>query len=205
MSPSASGLEKFRRPHRAALWLAPFLAILSALPASAGEETLVLDPARSSLAFVLGGTAHDVEGTLALEAGTITFDRATGAAGGEITIDAAKTATGSEGRDEKMHAEVLLSAKFPRIVFRPQKLEGQLAPSGKSRIGLRGKVGLVGVEHELLLPAEVEIAGDEVVATSTFKIPFVAWGLHDPSVFVLRVDKEVVVTLRIEGKLAAGR
>lgn len=183
-----------------------FCCVLTAvLAAPAGAETLVLDPSRSQLTFVLGATAHDVEGTLALDSGTVIFDRATGAAGGEIAIDAARTATGSAGRDEKMHAEVLLSAKFPRIVFRPQKLEGQLAPSGRSQIGLRGKVGLAGVEHELLLPAEVEIAGDKLVATSTFKIPFVAWGLHDPSVFVLRVDKEVVVTMRIEGKLAAGQ
>ena len=179
-------------------------ALAAALAAPAGAETLALDPARSTLTFVLGATGHDVEGTLALAEGSIDFDRSTGAAGGKITIDAAKTATGSEGRDEKMHGEVLLSAKFPAIVFEPQKLEGQLAPSGKSRVTLHGKVGLLGASHDLALPAEVEIAGGRLVASSTFKIPFIAWGLKDPSLFVLRVDKEVVVTLRVEGTLSAG-
>jgi polyisoprenoid-binding protein YceI len=179
--------------------------LAAALAAPAGAETLVLDPSGSTLTFVLGATGHDVEGTLAPAEGSITFDRASGAAGGKITIDAAKTATGSQSRDEKMHDEVLLSAKFPTISFEPSKLEGQLAPTGKSKVTLHGKVGLLGAGHELALPAEVEIAGDKLVAVSTFKIPFVAWGLHDPSIFVLRVDKEVVVTLRVEGKLSAGQ
>ncbi len=54
-----------------------------------------------------------------------------------------------------------------------------------------------------MLPTEVEIAGGHVKATSTFKVPYVSWGLHDPSGFMLRVDKEVTVTLKVEGELAA--
>ena len=171
--------------------LALLLAFAAALPAAAEPEKLVIDPARSKLTFLLGATGHDVAGTLAIERGEITFDRATGAAGGEIVIDALRAATGSSGRDEKMHAEVLQSAKFPAIRFRPEKLEGRLEAAGKSLIGLRGKVVLLGVEHELLLPAEVEIDGGKVVAGATFAIPYVAWGLEDPSIFVLKVAKEV--------------
>lgn len=185
-----------------ALLAAGFLAaLLAALPAAA--ETLSLDPAKSRLTFLLGATGHDVEGRLALRQGSVTFDRATGEAGGEILLDAAATTTGNESRDKKMHQEVLVSAKFPAIVFRPQKLEGQLAPAGKSRITLRGEISLLGVAHPLALPAEVEITGSHVHALTAFKIPFVAWGLEDPSVFVLKVDKEVAVNLEIEGELAA--
>lgn len=181
----------------------PALAALlaCAAPSFGAEETLKLDPAKTKLSFVLGATGHQVHGELPLQRGAVTFDRATGAAGGEIVLDAAKTRTGSAGRDEKMHAEVLQSSKFPRILFKPQKLEGQLPASGKGRVGLRGRIELVGVEHELLLPAEVEIAGNRVVAKSTFAIPFVAWGLPDPSVLFLRVDKEIAVTLELEGEL----
>ncbi len=177
-------------------------ALLAALPAAAAE-TLSLDPAKSKLTFLLGATGHDVEGVLALRQGSVTFDRATGDAGGEIVLDAAATTTGNESRDKKMHQEVLVSAKFPAIVFRPQKLEGRLAPSGKSQVVLRGEVSLLGVGHALALPAAVEIDGSHLRAEATFKIPFVAWGLQDPSVFILKVDKEVAVTLEIEGELAA--
>lgn len=198
---------------RHAAFGAPFLALAGlalaglafpglAAPASAAEEILTIDPAQSKLAFVLGATGHQVHGELALESGQVRFDRDSGSAGGEIVIDAAKTKTGSDGRDEKMHAEVLKSATFPKIRFTPQKLEGRLQPSGKSGVGLRGRIELAGVSRELLLPAEVEIAGSRLTAKSEFKIPFVAWGLHDPSVLFLRVDKEIAVTLAIAGELS---
>lgn len=177
--------------------------LLTAVPAFAADETLTLDAAKSKLTFVLGATGHDVLGDLTLAGGKVVFDRASGVASGEITLDATKTATGSGSRDKTMHKDVLISAKFPTIVFKPEKLEGQLAASGKSQIGLRGKISLVGMEHELLLPAEVEINGNRVVAKSTFKIPFLDWGLKDPSILFLKVDKEVVVTLQVEGELAA--
>lgn len=178
------------------------VGLLAALPVAA-TETLSLDPAKSKLTFLLGATGHDVEGSLGLRQGTVTFDRTTGEAGGEILLDAARTTTGNDSRDRKMHEEVLISAKFPAIVFRPQKLEGQLAASGKSQVVLQGEVSLLGVGHPLALPAEVEITGSHVHAKAAFKVPFIAWGLADPSVFILKVDKEVAVVLEIEGELAA--
>lgn len=178
------------------------LAIASALPAKAAE-TLKLDPAKSKLTFLLGATGHDVEGTLKLKEGVVSFDRASGEAGGEIVLDAAATSTGNGSRDNKMHEEVLVSAKFPAILFKPSKLEGQLAPSGKSKVTLQGEISLLGVGHAVGLPAEVEIEGQRLHAKSTFKIPFIAWGLSDPSILFLKVEKEVAVTLDIEGDLAA--
>jgi len=189
---------------RPTLFSALLLLVLTP-PVFGAGETLQLDPAKSKLTFLLGATGHDVEGVLTLQSGTITFDRATGQAGGEIVIDAAKTVTGSDSRDKTMHKDVLVSAKFPQIVFQPEKLEGQLAESGTSKVSLRGKVVLLGISHELVLPTEVEIKGNQVVAKSSFKIPFIAWGLEDPSVLFLKVDKELTVTLQIQGELAAGQ
>ena len=45
------------------------------------------------------------------------------------------------------------------------------------------------------------MAGGRVVAETSFEIPFVAWGLRDPSFMVLRVAKVVSVTVRAEGEL----
>lgn len=186
--------------HKSLLTLALLLVAL-ATPTFGADETLQLDAAKSKLTFLLGATGHDVEGTLTLEGGTVVFDREKGTASGEIRIDATKTETGSGSRDKTMHNDVLLSAKFPKILFKPEKLEGALAAAGKSKIGLRGKVSLIGVEHEILLPTEVDITGNKVTATSSFKIPFLAWGLKDPSILFLKVEKELTVTLKIEGEL----
>lgn len=183
------------------LLMLSLLLLTVAAPSFGADETLQLDTTKSKLTFLLGATGHDVEGTLVLEGGTVVFDREKGTASGEIRIDAAKTVTGSGSRDKTMHNDVLLSAKFPKILFKPEKLEGQLAASGKSKIGLRGKVSLIGVEHEILLPTEVDITGNRVMATSSFQIPFLAWGLKDPSILFLKVEKELTVTLKIEGEL----
>lgn len=170
----------------------------------AAEEALTLQPEKTKLSLHLPATGHDVEGSLTLKSGMVTFDRATGAAGGLIEIDVLKTATGNGSRDEKMHEEVLQSAKFPVFVFKPQKLVGALAAQGASQVDLVGLLTLLGKEHELKLPVKVVIEGDLVKATSSFKIPFVAWGLKDPSIFILKVAKEVEIKIELEGKLNSG-
>lgn len=198
---------KYRHPEhpvRGARRLLPcLLTVALALPAAAGAETLRLDPAKSKLGFHLPATGHDVEGVLALQSGLLTFDRATGEADGTIVLDAAATSTGNGSRDKKMRGEVLLADRFPKILFHARRLEGALAAAGKSQVRLVGNVDLVGVEHELTLPVEAEIVGERLTASSSFDIPFVAWGLEDPSILFLKVDPTLRVTLEVEGVLAA--
>ncbi len=64
--------------------------VLAALarPAPAAEQTLTVDAAASKASFVLDATGHKVHGKLAVTAGTITFDAASGQASGKIEIDA---------------------------------------------------------------------------------------------------------------------
>jgi polyisoprenoid-binding protein YceI len=187
--------------------LLPLLAItlltlaLLASPAIAVERTLTLDPTRTEVTFELGATGHDVHGVLHLEGGVIRFDTATGAASGDVTINARLTETGNAKRDKTMHAKVLESATHPSMVFHAKSIAGELAPSGHSRITLGGTVSLVGKDHPLSIPADVEIANGAVAVTATFPIPFVEWGLHDPSTFILKVSKQVDVSIAAKGTL----
>jgi polyisoprenoid-binding protein YceI len=171
-----------------------------ALPALAAERTVRLDPAASAVTFTLDTTFHEVHGTMALAAGTIRFDTATGEASGEITVDATQAATGNEDRDEKMHAEVLETARFPTIVFQARRVEGVVADPGKSALRIVGVMTLHGTDHPMTLSTTVESADGKVRGELAFPIPYVEWGLRDPSFLVARAAKTVDILVRAEGR-----
>ncbi|MEZ5330966.1 MAG: YceI family protein [Thermoanaerobaculia bacterium] len=185
------------------LWL-PLLALfaLASAPAlTAAERTLVLDPDATEVAFSLDATGHDVHGTLQLQRGTVTFDPEAGTASGEIAIDATRAETGNDKRDETMHTKVLETGTYPLFVFSPQAVEGAWTGAGSEQLRLIGTLAIHGGEHPLTMPARVTVDGDRVEAEATFEIPYVDWGMHDPSVFILRVADTVEVTVHAVGSL----
>lgn len=185
--------------------LTVLLVVLFGAPAApAAEQTLTLDPQTTKVDFMLPATGHDVHGAFALESGEIRFDDAAGIAAGTLVINATAAKTGSGSRDKKMHQEVLESGKFPNFVFTAERLEGKLAESGESTVTLHGKLAIHGADHPFSLPARIQRQGDELTATVSFKIPFIAWGMKDPSILFLSVGKEVEVTVEAHGRLAAG-
>jgi polyisoprenoid-binding protein YceI len=171
--------------------------------ASAAERVLTLDPERTSIAFHLGATGHDVEGSFELIAGEIRFDTDSGVASGEIRIDTTGAETGNKKRDKTMHKKVLESEQYPLFLFRAERIEGGLAPTGSSELQLHGTLTIHGSEHPLTLSTQVEVEGDRLTATTSFPVPFVEWGMHDPSWLVLRVSKEVEVTVTAEGSVSS--
>lgn len=181
--------------------LAAVLTALAAVSARAEQHAFALDPAASRINFTLDATGHDVEGTIAVKSGRLAFDPATGAASGEIVIDLKSAETGSDGRDKDMHGKVLETGKYPTAVFRIEKLRGPVAPAGPSQVHLDGTLSFHGGEHKLSLPAKVEVRNGRVKADTQLQIPYVEWGLHDPSIMVLRVAKVVNVKVHAEGSL----
>lgn len=184
----------------------PCLTVLLALcwgalpvPAGAAERAVVLDPARSEVTFTLGTTFHEVHGTMALREGTIRFDPAAGTASGTITVDAASAETGNGRRDRTMHADVLESERFPTIVFRLERIEGTFVETGTSEVRLVGVLTLHGDDHPLTLTASVDSDASGVRGELHLPVPYVEWGLHDPSFFVARTEKSVDVTVRVAG------
>jgi polyisoprenoid-binding protein YceI len=178
------------------------LSLLAAGTAAAEKQALRLDPAASKVSFTVGATGHDVHGSLALQEGTVQFDYVSGLADGRIVIDARRAATGNKSRDRTLHQEVFESTAFPSFVFTPQRIEGTVPTSGKGQVTLIGTLAIHGAEHPLRLPAEVEVSGEALHARVTFPVPYVAWGLHNPSILFLRVADEVSVTVEARGSLA---
>ena len=183
------------------LALAIGLTVLTASRVVAEEQLLTLRPEATKVSFTLDATAHTVEGVLSLRSGAIRFDTATGAASGDLIVDLHDAKTGNAKRDKNMHEDVLETTRFPLAVFHAKRVTGTVAPSGRSDVGVEGVMTFHGADHPMTLTAVVTLHGEHVVAETSFPIPFVEWGLHDPSFFVLRVAKIVSIKVRAEGEL----
>lgn len=177
------------------------LTALPADPAAAAESVLRLDPAATEVSFEVPATGHDVHGLLRLASGEVRFDPATGAAAGTITVDARSAETGNDSRDKTLHQKVFESELFPSFVFTAERIEGTVPGAGKGEVHLHGTLRVHGADHPMVLPAEVEVRGDAVSATTTFDVPYVAWGMHNPSIIFLRVADSVAVTVHAAGSL----
>lgn len=169
--------------------------------AATGQVTLNLDPAKSSLHWTLGSTLHTVHGSFNLKGGTMQIDPASGAASGEFVAYATTGESGNEGRDKKMHKEILESARFPDIIFRPSKIDGAVALQGHSDVQLLGTFLLHGSEHEITIPVHAVLSGSTWRGTAQFSIPYVAWGLKSPNTFLLKADPSVQIALELTGSL----
>ena len=177
------------------------LAVLVAVPepAAAAERTLRIDAARSEVTFDLGATLHTVHGRFAVAAGELRFDADAGTVSGALRVSATSGDTGNQRRDRKMHRDILESERFPQIVFTPRSFVGELVLGGTSVIQVAGRMELHGSAHDLTLPVEVTLSGETLKLVSSFDVPFVEWGLEDPSSFVLRVAKSVQVRVELHG------
>jgi polyisoprenoid-binding protein YceI len=192
-------------------WIFVFLVLVTACawpqtppPAAQtnpGDVTLNLDVAQSKLHWTLDSTLHTVHGTFNLKRGSVKCDPATGSASGEIAVYATSGESGNDSRDKKMHDEILESARYPEVIFRPTKIEGKVAVPGTSEVQLHGKFLLHGSEHDLTVPVHAELTGDHWKGTAKFSVPYIQWGLKSPNTFLLKAAPVVDIELELSGTL----
>jgi polyisoprenoid-binding protein YceI len=153
--------------------LLPFACatLLAASSIPAEDTVLRIDPSRTKVEFSLADVLHTVHGSFLLKRGDL------------------------RARDRNMHKNVLESARYPEIVFRPDRVEGHVAPRGASKVALHGMFSIHGSEHEITLPVEVEAADGQYTAAMTFAVPYVQWGMKNPSTLFLRVSDKVEITI----------
>lgn len=162
---------------------------------------LAMDPAQTKISFTLGATAHTVHGHFSLTKGDLSFDPASGRIEGEIVIDSRSGNTDNDGRDAKMHKDVLESTSFREIIFRPDHAEGFSAAAGALSGTVHGEFVIHGNRHEMSVPVSVQFAQDRWNASAKFTVPYVDWGLRNPSTFLLRVSKTVDIDVETSGSL----
>jgi polyisoprenoid-binding protein YceI len=161
----------------------------------AEEMAFAFDPAQTQIAFKLSSTLHTVHGMFQLRSGMVRFDPATGKASGELIVTAASGESGNSSRDERMHKSILETQRFPDIVFRPDRVEGTLPSSGSAMLQVHGTFGIHGLEHEMTIPAQVETQQDRITAAFEFGIPYIKWGMKNPSTLFLRVADQAQVEI----------
>jgi polyisoprenoid-binding protein YceI len=201
MKEPTHGVRGEQAPRRLpALALVAFLAI--AVSSSAAQSVAFqLDPQHTTVSFTLADALHTVRGTFHLKQGSLRLDPASGKLAGEIVVDAKSGESGSGMRDRKMHREVLESDRYPEIAFHPDHVVGTVSLQGKSSVKIHGIFNIHGSDHELTVPADVEISRDRWTAVLHFAVPYVSWGIKNPSNLFLRVSESVDIELNTAGTI----
>jgi polyisoprenoid-binding protein YceI len=180
-------------------------ALILALSMSLGsvafgqQQTFTVNSDASHVAFALGGNFHHVDGTFHVQSGSISFDRSAPAISGSVVVAASSGNSGEPSRDKKMSNDVLEVKRFAEVSFVPKSYQGTIVPTGDSSIQVAGVFTLHGAPHDLTVPMQIHIDGNNLTAKGQFNVPYVAWGLKDPSWFVAKVAKEVGIDLTLVG------
>jgi polyisoprenoid-binding protein YceI len=163
--------------------------------------SLTIDPAQSKVHFTVPSTLHAVHGTFAVTRGTMNLDPASGQASGEIVVNAKSGESGSNSRDARMHREILETAKFPEVVFHPSSVEGKVTSAGGCDVKVRGTFSVHGSNHQIVAQVHAELAGDSWKGRARFDVPYVDWGIKDPSNFFLKVNHVASVEIDMNGSV----
>lgn len=188
-----------------------FLALIAALAAHlfspslrAQESVVQLDATQTKIEFTLSDVLHTVHGTFRLKTGTIRFDPSTKRISGTIAVDATSGESGNDSRDRKMHREILESEKFPEIIFSPNQVMGSFATEGSYRVEVQGQFRIHGTDHKFSFPVSVQQEGQNLRLSAHLTIPYVQWGLRNPSTFLLRVSDKVIIDINAVGQAVKG-
>lgn len=179
-----------------------FLTVLSAATAFAQHQTLTIDPAGSEVRMKLNTTHEVVDGTFHVQSGTVEFDRTHATISGIVIVAAGSGSTGNGSRDKKMNKDILKADQFTTVTFAPTSYSGTLAATGDSTIQVSGVFTLLGTPHDITLPMQVHVDASKATAKTQFTVPYVQWGLRNPSFLFWKAENTVTITLTLLGNIS---
>jgi polyisoprenoid-binding protein YceI len=178
------------------------LAAVLAPPALAQHQTFAVDPDASQVKMTLNTTHEVVNGTFHVRSGSIEFDRSAQKISGSVAVLAGSGKTGNDSRDNKMNKDILKVEQFATVSFEPKSYAGVIAPSGDSTLQVTGIFTLLGTPHQITIPILVRLEGTAATAKAHFVVPYVQWGLKNPSFLIWKADNDVAIDLFLTGRLS---
>ena len=178
------------------------LAVTLAPAALAQHQTFVVHADGSEVKMTLKTTHELVNGTFHVQSGSIEFDRGNPKMSGLITVAAGSGKTGNESRDKKMNKDILKVEQHATVSFEPETYGGIIAPSGDSTIQVTGIFTLLGTPHEISIPMLVSLEGASATAKGHFVVPYVQWGLKNPSFLIWKAENDVAIDLDLVGTIS---
>jgi polyisoprenoid-binding protein YceI len=178
------------------------LAAVLAPGAFAQRQTFVVNPDASAVKIALKTTHELVNGTFHVQSGSIEFDPSSSKMQGSVVVLAGSGMTGNDSRDKRMNKEILKVEKYATVSFEPKTYTGAIAPSGDSTIQVTGIFTLLGTPHQITIPILVHLEGTTATAKAHFVVPYIQWGLKDPSFMFWKADKDVAIDLFLVGTIS---
>ena len=178
------------------------LAVMLAPAALAQQQTFIANPDASEVRITLKTTHELVNGTFHIQAGSIVFDPRAARMSGSVTVLAGSGKTGNGSRDKKMKKDILEVEQYATVSFEPKSYTGTIAQAGDSAIQAAGTFTLLGTGHEITIPIDVHLQDTTATAKAHFVVPYIQWGLKDPSFLFWKADKDVAIDLSLTGRLA---
>jgi hypothetical protein len=178
------------------------LALIFAPAALAQHQTFVVNPDASEVKMKLNTTHEVVNGTFHVQSGSVEFDRGATKISGTVVVAAGSGKTGNDSRDKKMNKDILKVDQYTTVSFAPKTYKGTISASGDSTIQVSGVFTLLGTPHDLTIPMQIHIDGSKATAKAQFIVPYVQWGLKNPSFLIWKAENDVAVDLSLVGNIA---
>jgi polyisoprenoid-binding protein YceI len=177
------------------------LAVILGPATLAQRQAFAVNPDASEVKMKLNTTHELVNGTFHIQSGSIEFDRSAPKMSGSVTVLAGSGKTGNNSRDKKMNKDILKVDQYTTVSFAPKTYTGTIAPSGDSTIQVSGVFTLLGNPHDLTIPMQIHMDGSKATARAQFVVPYVQWGLKNPSFMFWKAENDVAIDLNLVGQV----